>query len=147
MKLGNEGGTPRTAARLDDAANRAGGGASNDGGKEHLRGALDESTDRRLVVIGGASGAGIVASGAGLGVLFFLSGADAVAATSAAIIILGGIGIGLLCGGCFSMKLVPRMKKEGLLGDAEFSDDAWAGDPLQAWDTPPGVDESKRYNL
>ena len=143
--MGDEGSTPRTAARLDAAANRAAGDSADT--EQHLRNDLDESTDRRLVVIGGASGAGIVVSGAGLAVLFFLMGADAVAATSGGLIVLGGIGIGVLCGGCFSMKLVPRMKKEGLLGDDEFADDAWAGDPLQAWDTPLGVDENKRYNL
>lgn len=100
--------------------------------------ALSNAADRRLIVLGGASGAGVVMTGAILSLVMNALRITPVAATSGTIVLLGGVAIGLACGGFFSSAMVPRVKQQGLLGETDAGD--WSGDPLLAWDTAPGED-------
>ena len=125
MKLGDAPATQATSRRPTSEKKRP----------DHHK--LSVTSDRRLVVLGSMSGAGIVMTGAALAVAMNALSVSPVAATSLTIVLVGGAATGLACGGCFSMRMVPRAKHQGLLGAA---DPAWSGDPLLAWDTAPGED-------
>ena len=99
---------------------------------------LSETTDRRLVVVGSMSGAGVVLSGALLALAINAMDVTPVAATSWTIVALGGVGTGLICGGVFSSG-IGRAKREGLLGEMEEGND-FSGSGLDAWDTQHGDD-------
>jgi hypothetical protein len=144
MKLGDQP-SSRSMGRLDDAADRAAAAKQQGSHSANITTQLAETTDRRLVLLGSMSGAGVVMTGALLAVAMRSLDLNPVAATTAAIIVVGGIGSGLALGGCFSLKLVPRVKQEGLLGNP--ADSAWEGNPLEAWDTPDDVNVDKRYRL
>ena len=100
--------------------------------------ALSNIADRKLIVLGSASGAGVVMTGAILSLVMNALRLNPVAATSGAIVLLGGVAIGLACGGFFSTVMVPRVKQQGLLRETDASE--WSGDPLLAWDPAPGED-------
>jgi hypothetical protein len=100
---------------------------------------LSKTTDRRLVVLGSMSGAGVVITGSLLALAMAQLDVNPVAATSATIILLSGAAAGLGCGGVFSKVMVPSAKHKGLLG-AVKEEPAWIGDGLDAWDTKKGED-------
>lgn len=100
--------------------------------KHELHTNLSEQTDRRLIVVGSMSGAGVVMTATILALLMRALDVNTVRATSGTVLLFGGIATGVVCGGLFSTKLVPRAREQGLLG--EVSERDWSGNPLQAWE-------------
>ena len=133
MKLGDVD-TPRTRKRVDDAADRE----EVKYYKKHRRTALQESTDRRLIMMGSASGACTVITISILSWIVYGLGLGKVEATTTSLALAGGVGIGLMFGGLFAVRLVPKAQQQGLLDDE---------DGLTAWEEASGPDADKRWHL
>ena len=89
-------------------------------------------------MMGSASGACTVVTISILSWIVYGLGLGKVEATTTSLALAGGVGIGLMFGGLFAVRLVPKAQQQGLLDDE---------DGLTAWEEASGPDADKRWHL